>query len=262
MDCFVMRGNRCARAQLRGLLPPMCTAPTAATHFARSSWLGFTSVYFDLWRHSLKLRRYLSKEPLKLDTAPLLRSCAQLPVSLLCPVRMCCYSRGCSVLGARAYVRDCCWPCAASALFGVPEAHMDHATQYQYYAPFRQPGCGGRVEGGLRIQRLGWFSTYSTPRTRGVRIDNVTAAGISPLHKLLRFPGTFRLACFVCECRGIEMDSCAHRDLVMLRGYEACTLAMKAVGLEPSGPYERKSVVYTEAEPSRIDAPTSGVVKI
>eukprot|EP00965_Chrysotila_dentata_P089054 2940256-Pleurochrysis_carterae.AAC.2 len=33
----------------------------------------------------------------------------------------------------------------------------------------------------------------------------------------------------------------------------------RAVGLEPPGPYERKSVVPTEAEPSRIDAPTSGV---
>eukprot|EP00965_Chrysotila_dentata_P008825 287657-Pleurochrysis_carterae.AAC.1 len=36
----------------------------------------------------------------------------------------------------------------------------------------------------------------------------------------------------------------------------------RPVGLEPSGPYERKSVVPTEAEPSRIDAPTSGGVNI
>eukprot|EP00965_Chrysotila_dentata_P195654 6177097-Pleurochrysis_carterae.AAC.5 len=37
---------------------------------------------------------------------------------------------------------------------------------------------------------------------------------------------------------------------------------IRAVGLEPSGPYERTFVVPTEAEPSRIDAPTSGVVNI
>eukprot|EP00965_Chrysotila_dentata_P106226 3508185-Pleurochrysis_carterae.AAC.1 len=37
---------------------------------------------------------------------------------------------------------------------------------------------------------------------------------------------------------------------------------VRAVGLEPSGPYERKFVVPTEAERSRIHAPTSGVVNI